>query len=198
MTTRLVSPLTLTPWPCRTAAATVSSCPARCPTSCPTSFILPTAANATSSNPGAATGHTVRRKRERARKWYADNWQWREWSGSRGSRAVCCFCTCTCAPDSCPAGAHVRCRPLGLARFTCHDQKRRSGSGVTLSRNGPWHDGARHAAATVRSPDFFCSVLTTMRPQASWPGPPRLFLLCQVHAWRCSCTRSHPRWHHST
>ena len=151
-------------WNPTTAATTVPACAARCPTP----LILPTAANTTSSNPGAATGHTVRWKRERAWKWHANNWQWREWSGSRCSRAVCCFCTRTRAPDSRPAGAHVRCRPLGLARFTCHDQKCRSGSGITLSRDGPWHDGARHAAARVRSQNFFClCFVLTMSSQES-------------------------------
>ena len=143
-------------WNPAAAAATVPACAARCPTS----FVLPTATNTTSSKSGAATGHTVHRKRERAWKRHTDNWQWREWSGSRGARTVCCFCTCTCTPDPCPAGAHVRCRPLGLARFTCHDQKCRSGSGTALSRDGPWHDGARHATARVRSQNFFRSVLT--------------------------------------
>ena len=141
-----------------TAAATVPACAARCPTS----FVLPTTTNTTRSNPGAATGHTFRRKRERPWKWHADDWEWREWSRSRCARAVCRFCTCTRAPDSCPAGAHVRCRPLGLARFTCNDQKCRSGSSITFSRDGPWYDGARHATARVRSPSpkSLCSVLT--------------------------------------
>ena len=143
-------------WNPTTAATTVLACAARCPTS----FVLPTTANTTSSKPGPAPGHTVRRKRERAWKWHADNWQWREWSGSRSTRTVCCFCACTCTPDSCSAGAHVRCRPLGPARFTCHDQKCRSGSGIALSRDGPWDDGAGHATARVRSSNFFCSVLT--------------------------------------
>lgn len=149
-------------WNPATAATAVPACAARCPTS----FVLLTAANTTSSKPGAATGHTVRRKRERERawKWHAGNWQWREWCGSRGARTVCCFCTYIRAPNPCPAGAHVRCRPMGLTRFTRNDQKCRPGSGITLSRDGPWHDGARHAAARVRSPmrspNVFCSVLT--------------------------------------
>ena len=138
---------------------TVPACAARCTTS----FVLHTTANTTSS--GAATGHAIRREREWERewawKWHADNWQWREWGGSRRARTVC-FCTCTRAPDSCTAGAHVRCRPLGLARFTRNDQKCGSGSSVTLSWNGPWHDGAGHAAARVRFLLFFpfYSVLT--------------------------------------
>ena len=143
-------------WNPTAAATTVPAWAARCPTS----FVLLTAANTTSSKPGTATGHAVRRQRQRQRKWHADNWQWREWSRSRGARTVCYFCTCTRAPASCPAGAHVRFRPLGLARFTCHDQKCRSGSGIALSRDGPWHDGVRHATARVRSPNYFCSVLT--------------------------------------
>lgn len=135
---------------------TATTVPA-CTTRCPTSFVLYTAANTTSTKPGAATGHTVRRKWEweRCWKWHADNWQW-ERSGSRGARTVC-FCTCIRTPDSCPAGAHVRCRPLGLARFTCDDQKCRPGSGITISWDGPRHDGARHAATRVRFFHFFPS-----------------------------------------
>ena len=143
-------------WNPTTAATTVLACAARGPTS----FVLPTTANTTSSKPGTTPGHTVCWERERAWKWHPDNWQWREWSGSRSTRTVYCFCACTRAPDSCSAGAHVRCRPLGLTRFTCHDQKCRPGSGITLSRDRPRHDGARHAAARVRSSNFFCSVLT--------------------------------------
>lgn len=130
-------------------ATTVPACAARCTTS----FVLHTAANTTSSKPGAAPEHAVHRKRERGRKRHADNWQWREWGGSGGARTVC-FCACACAPNSCSAGAHVRCRPLGLARFTCDDQKCRSGSGVALGWDGPRHDGAGHAAARVRFPPF--------------------------------------------
>src|SRR5258708_7145296 len=133
-----------------TAAATVPACAPRCPTS----FVLPTAANTTGSKPGPATEHTVRRKWERAGKWHADNWQWWEWGGSRGARTGCFFCTRTRAANSCPAGAHVRCRPLGLTRFTCDDQECRSGSGITLSWDGPRDDGTGYAAARVCSARF--------------------------------------------
>ena len=142
-------------WNPAAATTTVPACAARCPTS----FVLHTAANTTSAKPGSATGHTVCRKRERERererswKWHADNWQWKR-SRSRGARTVC-FCTCTRTPDSCPAGAHVRCRPLGLARFTCDDQKCGPGSGITVGWDGPRDDGAGHAATRVCFFHFF-------------------------------------------
>lgn len=144
-------------WHAAAAAATtaVTTRAAGRPT---TRIVLATATFTTRSRSGAGAGHTVYRERER--RWKRRGGGVRQWRkcGRRHhgrARPICSTdIRCACSPDSCPAGAHVRCGPLGSTRFTRDDQKRGSRPGTTIHRHRPRYDGVGHAAAGVRRSPF--------------------------------------------
>ena len=129
-----------------TATTTVIACTAWCATS----FVVLAAANATKSKPSAEPRNTVCGKRERGWKWHTDNRQRRKWGRRCGGARTVHVRPCTRAPDTCPAGSHVRRRPLGFTWFARHDQECGSRSGVTISGDGSRHDGVGYAATRVR------------------------------------------------